>query len=392
MATLREQMVRHMQLRGLSQRTQEAYVRAILKLAEHYGISPDQLSEEQVRNYLLYLKNKKKFAPSSMRIVHSAIKLLFKYTVPRDWTTLEMIRGERRRTLPDVLTVDEVRTLIASVRTHHNRAYLWTVYSCGLRLDEGLSLQVSDIDSGRMMLHIHRGKGAQDRYVPLPEATLKVLREYWKTHGNPVWVFPALGRNLKEAAEAKRPMPRGTVQGALRRVVAELGFRKRISMHTLRHSWATHALEAGINLRVIQRYLGHRSLNTTMLYLHLTKTGEEDACRRLNELMTPEKKEPSQQDSATEEPSNQQAEALNEQAKSSKEQTEAVKRTRAGRKPSAKKPPAKEASPKEKATSKPSAKKPSAKKRPAKKRPAKKKAAPRNEARGKKEGDHGHAG
>jgi site-specific recombinase XerD len=371
-----------MQLRGLSRNTQEAYLRAIRKMAEHYGVSPDQLTEEQVRKYLLYLKNKKNFAPSSMGIVHSAIKFFFKYTVQRDWTTLEMIRGERRRTLPDVLTVDEVRALIAAVRTHHNRAYLWTVYSCGLRLDEGLSLQVGDIDSGRMMVHVHRGKGARDRYVPLPESTLHVLREYWKTHGNPVWLFPALGRNLKEAQQAKRPMPRGTVQGALRRVVVELGFQKRISIHTLRHSWATHALEAGVNLRVIQRYLGHRSLQTTMVYLHLTKTGEEDAYRRLNELMTPGKKEA--------------AEAQTPAAEASTEQEPCSKQQQAKPASGTKKRPAKKTRARKRSTNKVAPKKRCTKKGPAKKRRAgtrpTKKNSPRQDGRGKKGGQDGHAG
>lgn len=294
MTSLRDRMTRDMQLRGYSQRTQEAYLRAVRKLAEHYGKRPDQLSEEQVRNYFLYLKNRKNFAPSSMKIAYCGIKFFFTHTLQRDWSTLNLIRAERQHRLPDVLTIDELQSIIGAVRTQHNKAYLWTAYSCGLRLDEGLHLQVSDIDGSRMMVHIHRGKGAKDRYVPLPASTLAVLRDYWKTHRNPVWIFPALGQNRKQAATATRPMPKSTVQGALRRVVQQLGLRKRISMHTLRHSYATHLLEAGVNLRIIQRYLGHRSLQTTTLYLHLTNKGEEDAYRRLNELMTPEKKEQEQ--------------------------------------------------------------------------------------------------
>jgi integrase/recombinase XerD len=387
MATLREQMTHDMQLRGLSERTQEAYLRAVRKLAEHYGQRPDLLSEEQVRDYLLWLKNEKKFSASSMRIVHSAIKFFFSYTVPRKWNTLEMIRGERRRTLPDVLTIEEVHALIGAVRTHHNRAYLWTVYSCGLRLLEGLWLQVSDIDSGRTMIHVHRGKGAQDRYVPLPEATLQVLREYWQTHRNPVWLFPALGRTLKEAARATRPMPRTTVQGALRRVVAQLGLRKRISMHTLRHSYATHLLEGGVNLRVIQRYLGHRSLQTTMLYLHLTKTGEEDAYRRLNGLMRLEQ----QEETETE---------LCQQGRQQPRQDSPTKGQSLKKNPAAgtatKRAPAKKKSVPKKPTKKGPAKKHPAKKRAAKKRatgkPPLKKTSTKKSARGKKGGSHGHAG
>src|SRR5262249_41362298 len=158
----------------------------------------------------------------------------YSHTAPRDWPTLDKLRVRRDKTLPDVLSVDEVRRLIAAVRAPHYRAYFWTVYSLGLRLGEGLSLQVRDIDSGRMMVHVHRGKGAKDRFVPLPSSTLKTLREYWAAHRHPVWLFPATGRDHRRAASADGPMQRSSAQGALRRVVRELGFRKTISVHTLR--------------------------------------------------------------------------------------------------------------------------------------------------------------
>ena len=287
MIKLRDKMDHDMQIAGLSQRTREAYLRAVRQLVEHYAVPPGRLDEGQVQGYLLYLKNKKGYSPASMRIVHAGIKFFFSYTLKRDWELLGMIRAERERRLPDVLSVDEVRAIVRACRTVHNRTFLWTVYSCGLRLTEALWLQTGDIDGKRMMIHVHRGKGARDRYVPLPQSTLDMLRAYWRRHRNPVWVFPAWGRDLRQAASATRPMPRSTVQGALRRVVAELGLQKRISIHTLRHSWATHALEAGVNLRLIQRYLGHRSLQTTTVYLHLTNEGEAEAYRRINELMSP---------------------------------------------------------------------------------------------------------
>jgi site-specific recombinase XerD len=220
-----------------------------------------------------------------MKIAFCGIKFLCIHTLRREWNILNMVRAERQQRLPDVLTVAEVHAIIDAVRTQHNKTYLWTVYSCGLRLNEGIHLQVADIDSARMMIHVHRGKGAKDRYVPLPERTLQMLRTYWATHRNPVWLFPALGRDLKQAAEAEQPMPRSTVQGALRRVVAQLGLKKRVNVHTLRHSYATHCLEAGINVRMVQQYLGHRSLHTTMRYLHLTSSGQEQAIGKLNDLM-----------------------------------------------------------------------------------------------------------
>jgi site-specific recombinase XerD len=387
-------MIADMQLRGLSERTQEAYLRTIRKVAEHYGKRPDQLTEQEIANYLLYLKTKQKYAPSSMRIVHAALKFFFEYTVKRKWKLLQMIRGERERRLPDVLSRDEVHEIIRNCRTLHNRTFLWTVYSCGLRLDEARCLQVGDIDSGRMMIHIHRGKGAQDRYVPLPESTLRMLRAYWVTHRHPKWIFPAHGRDLRQAHTASGPLPRSTVQGALRRVVAELGFEKRISMHTLRHSWATHALEAGVNLRSIQRYLGHRSLQTTTLYLHLTNEGEADAYRRLNEIMAPQ-----QIETESDQPSGMQAPGGVAVAA-----RQPVKQ-RVDRKLPVKKGPAKKRRQKETPPHRPQAEQaaptPRSKKRPAKKSPVEKSTkagrsagkgrATKGGPRSKKGGKHGHA-
>ena len=283
--TLRLRMQQDLQLAGLSERTQEAYLRAVRQLADHFHTPPDRLGEQQVRDYLLHLKNDRKLASASLIVACCGIRFFYSHTAPRDWPTLRQLRVRRDKTLPDVLSVEEVRRLIAAVRTSHNRTYSWTVYSLGLRLGEGLSLQVRDIDSARMMVHVHRGKGAKDRYVPLPSSTLQRLREYWVTHRHPVWLFPATGRDHQQAASADGPMQRSSVQGALRRVVRELEFRKTVSVHTLRHSYATHLLEAGVNLRLIQQYLGHSSLQTTMVYLHLTKVSHEQAFARIEGLM-----------------------------------------------------------------------------------------------------------
>ena len=291
---LRERMLQDLQLAGLSERTQEAYLRAVRKLAAHYGQAPDQLTEAQVRDYFLYLKNDKKFSPSALKIAHSGIKFFYSHTVARDWATLLKLRVPRHKSLPDVLTIDEVQRIMAALRTPHNRAYLWTVYSLGLRLQEGLALQVGDIDGGRMLVHVHRGKGAKDRYVPLPARTLAVLREYWATHRNPRLLFPATGRDHRRAATATEPMGKASVQGAMRRVVLELGFRKSIHVHTLRHSYATHLLEAGVNLRLIRKakvswpqFAADEGTDAERwsVYLHLTSTGQEQAQAAIEKLM-----------------------------------------------------------------------------------------------------------
>jgi site-specific recombinase XerD len=278
-------MIDDLQLAGLSGRTEQAYVRAVRQLAEHYDLPPDQISEQQLRDYLLYLKNHKEFAAGSLKVAFNGIKFFYRHTEPRDWETLQSLRIPKQRTLPDVLTPDEVRELIAAVRTVHNRTYLWTVYSCGLRLTEGLHLQVGDIDGRRKMVHVHRGKGAKDRYVILPSVTLTRLREYWSTHRHPRLLFPAVGRSGKQAAQANGPMGRASVQGALKRVVQQVGIRKSVTMHTLRHSYASHLIEAGVSVRRVQQLLGHSSLQTTMIYLHLTEPGEQAVRQIIEGLM-----------------------------------------------------------------------------------------------------------
>lgn len=283
---LRERMRQELQLAGLSERTQEAYLRSVRQLATHFGKPPDQVTEPELRQYLLFLKNEKHFAAASLKIAFYGIRFFFRTTAPRDWPTLHQLRIPKQKTLPDVLTVEEVRRLIDAVRTPHNRTYFWTLYSLGLRMTEGLHLQPGDIDGARGLVHVHRGKGARDRFVPLPPRTLRMLREYWCMHRHPRWLFPAIGKGAKSATTtATHPMPRRSVQAALRRVVQQVGLKKRVSLHTLRHSYATHLLEAGVNLRLIQQYLGHRSLQTTTVYLHLTTCGQEHAVSTIERLM-----------------------------------------------------------------------------------------------------------
>jgi site-specific recombinase XerD len=279
-------MQEDLQLAGLAEGTQKAYLQAVKRFAAHFHKPPDQISEQEFREYLLYLKNQRRYSGGSLRVAASGILFFFTHTVPRDWPTFKSLSIPRPRTLPDVLSIDEVRRLIDAVRTPHNKAFFWTVYSLGLRVQEALNLQVGDIDSARMVVHVRRGKGAKDRFVPLPPRTLAVLRHYWSIHRHPEWLFPALGHDHELAGSATRPMAASSVNAALRQLVWELGIKKRVSIHTLRHTYATHLLEAGINLRLIQQYLGHSSLKATMIYLHLTSLGQEQARDTINRLMS----------------------------------------------------------------------------------------------------------
>ena len=281
---LYSRMADDLHLSGMSQRTHDAYLRAVRQLADYCRRTPEQISEEQLRRYFLFLKNEKKFAYGSLRVAYSGIKFFYTRTCRRDWQTLATMKLQNVKSLPEVITIPQVHQIIDACRVARIATYFWTVYSLGLRMQEGLSLQVGDIDSQRMMVHVHRGKGAKDRYVPLPTSTLHLLREHWRSHRNRRLLFPADGRNHQGASTSSRPMPPSTVQKPMKQIVEGLNFAKKVSVHTLRHSYATHLLEAGVSLRVIQQYLGHSSLQTTMVYLHLTETAVVDTRRVINTI------------------------------------------------------------------------------------------------------------
>ena len=281
-----ERMIATLQLNGKGEPTQKAYTRAVRMLSEFYHKTPDLISEPELQEYFLHRKNVNRWAPKTMRICYGGIRFFYINVLARDWHILSILRAQNEHRLPAVLSVDEVRNLLAQVKTSPHHVFLSTVYSCGLRLDEARHLEVSDIDSQRMMIHVHRGKGAKDRYVALPQSTLLLLRSYWRTHKHPRLVFPARGHNKIDAHQATQPVAKSSVQDAFRHAKRAAAISKKgVAVHTLRHSYATHLLEAGVNLRVIQRYLGHSRLETTMLYLHLTQKGQEDARQLINHVM-----------------------------------------------------------------------------------------------------------
>jgi site-specific recombinase XerD len=282
-----DKAVEALKLNGKGERTQEAYARHVRKLIEFFnGKEPDQITEEELKRYFIHRQDINKWQPNTMRICYSAIKFLYLHVVQRDWYLLKIIKAPTEKRLPSVLSREEVNSILSKIATFHNFVFLSTIYSCGLRLQEGLFLQVSDIDGKRKLIHVHRGKGAKDRYVPLPDSTYALLRRYWVTHRIPSLIFPALGRGCNLGPTSLAPMAIESVQGAFREAKIAAAIRKRrVSIHTLRHSYATHLLEAGVNIRAIQRYLGHSQLETTMVYLHLTNKGQEDAYGIINAVM-----------------------------------------------------------------------------------------------------------
>jgi site-specific recombinase XerD len=262
-------MIEDMQLRGLSKSTQVAYVRS-------------------VRQYLLYLRNVKHVSASTFTVIRSAIKFLYQYTLKRTLPTLEWARAPQERKLPIVFSTDEVHRLLTCVRRPRLRACLGTIYTCGLRLREGVHLQVRDIDSDRMLVHVRYGKRSKERYVPLPQNTLntgEAVRRYWSTHRHPTWLFPGRPPAGTPLCSAIKPVCSRTVQYAFEAALQETGIQKPATVHTLRHSYATHLLEAGVDLRFIQAYLGHASLQTTAIYTHLTQKGEDMVAETINHVI-----------------------------------------------------------------------------------------------------------
>lgn len=267
-------------------RTQKPYWACVRQLAEHFDRSPDLVSAEELRQYFIYLKNERRFARQTSTQALCAIKLFWEKTLQRIWPAeLKFARATPQFKLPVVLSSGEVRTILGLVGAQDHRVALTTIYSCGLRLSEALNLEVGDIDSKRMFLHIRGGKGNRDRYVPLPQRTLELLRQAWLAHRHPRLLFPAKGHSGLGASTATEPMCRSTLQRAFRLALRASGVKKAAHIHSLRHSYATHLLEQGENLRQLQVNLGHASPTTTVVYTHLTTLCQTQHQQRINKFM-----------------------------------------------------------------------------------------------------------
>ncbi len=203
----------------------------------------------------------------------------------KEWPALDLIRFPPEKTLPVVLSVDEVGRVLSRVRLPKYRVCLTTIYSCGLRILEGVTLKTENVDGERKQLHIRNAKGGKDRRVPLPERTLEMLRDYWSTHRHPHYVFPAKTPQGISPSISNKPMNASSVRRALLAALEESGVQKHATVHTLRHSYATHLLEAGVNLRVIQSYLGHSSIQSTLVYTHLTQKAQSPAVEAINAIL-----------------------------------------------------------------------------------------------------------
>jgi integrase/recombinase XerD len=261
MSELRQRMIDQMTLRGFSPRTHESYLEAVTGLARYYKQSPDQLSAEQIRQYLLYLERERHLAWSSLNVAVSGLRFLYFDTLKWEPVKLEIPPRTTPRRLPEILSREEVDRLISSVLNLKHRTLLMTIYAAGLRVGEAVSLRVGDIDSARMSIRVVQGKGRKDRYTILSPRLLENLRQYWKQYRPKEYLFEGIDR--------QHPIHESVPQKVYNRAKRQAGIRKGIGVHTLRHCFATHLLEAGVDLRTIQTLLGHNAISTTMLYLQV---------------------------------------------------------------------------------------------------------------------------
>lgn len=268
-----------LELHDFRPRTVEGYSLAVRLFLERTGKAPETLTEQDVRDYVLHLRNDRHQAPSSINIAICALKFFFNNTLHRDYEVFELLRVNRSRTLPTVISEREVRPLLAAIQHPVRRMALTTIYALGLRISEALRLETSHIQSARQVVWIFDGKGAKDRVVPLPRPLHARLRHYWKHER------PASETQLLFVGAEGAPIHDTTLEKTFTAVQKEVKFPRHATVHTLRHSYATHLLEHGISLRTIQQILGHKSLKTTEVYMHVTVPGTERLQEVLDRLM-----------------------------------------------------------------------------------------------------------
>ena len=271
-----QRFAEYLQLQDFRLQTMQNYYRQIGFIATHYACDPQQLSEEQLRAYYVYVRSQKGWAPKSCRQSLAAAKHFYRVMLGREYASLDLIKARNRETLPVVLTVEELHRLFKQIPLLRYRIPLLLIYASGLRVRECIHLTVNDIDGPNNRLFIRDGKGGKDRYTILSTPVYHLLRAYWKRHRNPKWLFPAVGRGLgnsiavaERMGKATQMMDTNSLRSHLLKAARKAGITKKVTCHTLRHSFATHLLDDGVDITTIQYLLGHRQVSTTAKYLHL---------------------------------------------------------------------------------------------------------------------------
>jgi integrase/recombinase XerD len=263
MKELREQMLVDLQLCGAKPRTQEAYLREVDNLLKYFHKSPEELGEAELKEYLLHLIKERHLSEGTFRFYVAGLKFLYRTTLKREWPVEKIKHPRAKMKLPIVLDLSEVESLFAVTKNLKHKAMLMIIYSSGLRVSEATRLELTDIDSKRMTVRIRQGKGGKDRYSILSQTTLEHLRQYWRKYRPSRWLF--------EGQKNNDHITGYTIQHVFYAAKKRAGITKPASVHTLRHSFATHLIEAGTSLHHVQLLLGHRSPTTTTVYLHVSR-------------------------------------------------------------------------------------------------------------------------
>lgn len=273
---LYQQHLINLRLQGKRPATIDAYSRAVRRISAYFDKSPDDLTTLDLKDYFNSLIQTHSW--STVKIDRNGLQFFYRFTLDKQWEWLAIVKPPQIKRIPDILTPTQISQLINATKKLRYQVFFLALYSMGLRLSEGLNLTIHDIDKSTMRVHIRDGKGGKDRMVPISQFTLFALRKYWKTHRHARLIFP--GTHTKNTT----PMDKGSVQKALKRVLNDTGIKKLISPHSLRHCFATHLLEQGLDLRSLQELLGHASLNTTARYTQLTKLKQRDTVMAMNKL------------------------------------------------------------------------------------------------------------
>ena len=262
MTTLREQFKRDLSIKGFSDKTQSTYLRHVIAFSKFHDKSPDLLGTEEIKDYLHYIITEKNISKSYVNQVYSGLKFFYETTLNRDWDMKSIPRTKKIKKLPLVLSKEEVKRILESNTNLKHRALLTTIYSAGLRVSEAVNLKIADIDSDNMLIKVNEGKGGKDRFTILSGVTLDILRDYFKYYKPNEWLFPG--------ADKDKPITTRTVERVMENSVNKAKIKKRATVHTLRHSFATHLLENGTDIYYIQKLLGHTNISTTSIYLHVS--------------------------------------------------------------------------------------------------------------------------
>ena len=289
-----QRFAEYLQLQDFRLRTMQGYYRHLGLIATHYACDPQQLSDEQVRDYYVHVRCQKNWAPKSCRQSLAGAKHFYREMLGRNYVSLDQIKARDRETLPVVLTVDELQRLFQQIPLLRYRIPLLLIYASGLRVRECIALTVNDVDGPGNRLFIRDGKGGKDRYTILSTSVYRLLRAYWKRHGNPRWLFPAVGRGLANSnavaermGTAKHVMDTNSLRSHLLKAARKAGISKKVTCHILRHSFATHLAAAGVPLHQLQSYLGHAHIETTTIYTHLTPINHVQAIGYIDALIEP---------------------------------------------------------------------------------------------------------